>query len=146
MPPSPPASRSSGMVGEWRDVSIEEIASKIAMGPFGSDIKTDNFVPAGVPVIRGGNLTAGRFNGADFVFLTEAKADQLANANALPGDLVFTHRGTLGQVGLVPAEPFTRYVVSQSQMKLRCDPKSADPTFIYYFFRSPAGQHALLMN
>ncbi len=134
------------MVGEWRDVSIEEIASKIAMGPFGSDIKTDNFVPAGVPVIRGGNLTAGRFNGADFVFLTEAKADQLANANALPGDLVFTHRGTLGQVGLVPAEPFTRYVVSQSQMKLRCDPKSADPTFIYYFFRSPAGQHALLMN
>ena len=134
------------MAGEWRNVSIEDIASKIAMGPFGSDIKTDNFVPAGVPVIRGGNLTSGRFHGANFVFLTEEKADELANANAFPGDLVFTHRGTLGQIGLVPAAPFKRYVVSQSQMKLRCDPKSADPTFIYYFFRSPAGQHALLMN
>lgn len=134
------------MASEWRSVSVEEIASKIAIGPFGSDIKTDNFVRAGVPVIRGGNLTSGRFHGADFVFLTEEKADQLANANVFPGDLVFTHRGTLGQVGLVPAEPFKRYVVSQSQMMLRCDPKSADPTFIYYFFRSPAGQHALLMN
>ena len=131
---------------DWRNVSIEEIASKIAMGPFGSDIKTDNFVSSGVPVIRGCNLTLGRFNGFDFVFLTEDKADQLANANVLPDDLVFTHRGTLGQVGLVPAEPFKRYVVSQSQMMLRCDPKSADPRFIYYFFRSPAGQHALLMN
>ena len=134
------------MAVEWRNVSIEDIASKIAMGPFGSDIKTDNFVHAGVPVIRGGNLTSGRFHGAGFVFLTEEKADELANANAFPGDLVFTHRGTLGQIGLVPAAPFKRYVVSQSQMKLRCDPKSADPTFIYYFFRSPAGQHALLMN
>ncbi len=134
------------MVGEWRDVSIEEIASKIAMGPFGSDIKTDNFVPAGVPVIRGGNLTSGRFNGADFVFLTEAKADQLANANAFPGDIVFTHRGTLGQVGLVPHESFTRYVVSQSQMLMRCDPTVALSAFIYYFFKSDTGQHALLMN
>ena len=134
------------MASEWMDVDIEQIASKIAMGPFGSDIKTDNFVSAGVPVIRGGNLTSGRFHGADFVFLTEEKADQLANANAFPGDLVFTHRGTLGQVGLIPAKPFTRYVVSQSQMLLRCDPRAADPAFIYYFFKSDSGQHALLMN
>jgi type I restriction enzyme S subunit len=116
------------------------------MGPFGSDIKTDNFVPIGVPVIRGGNLTSGRFHSADFVFLTEEKAHQLANANAFPGDLVFTHRGTLGQVGLIPEKPFSRYVVSQSQMLLRCNPRAADSAFIYYFFKSDVGQHALLMN
>jgi type I restriction enzyme S subunit len=108
------------MAGEWSDVSIEDIATKIAMGPFGSDIKTDNFVPAGVPIIRGGNLTSGRFNGEEFVYLTEEKADELLNSNAYPSDVVFTHRGTLGQVGLVPDNPFKRYVVSQSQMKLTC--------------------------
>jgi type I restriction enzyme S subunit len=134
------------MAGEWVEVSIESIASSIAMGPFGSDIKTENFVPAGVPVIRGNNLTSGRFRAEDFAFLTEEKADELANANAYPGDIVFTHRGTLGQVGLVPARPFKRYVVSQSQMKLTCSPDKAHPLFIYYFFRSPVGQHALLMN
>lgn len=134
------------MTGEWVDATIESIASRIAMGPFGSDIKTDNFVAAGVPIIRGNNLTSGRFRAEGFVFLMESKADELANANAFPGDLVFTHRGTLGQVGLVPKEPFKRYVVSQSQMKLTCDPSKADRLFVYYFFRSPAGQHALLMN
>jgi len=87
------------MPGEWHEVTIESIAARIAMGPFGSDIKTDNFVPSGVPVIRGNNLTSGRLRTEDFVFLTEDKADELANSNAFPGDLVFTHRGTLGQVG-----------------------------------------------
>ena len=132
--------------GEWQEVSIEEIALRVAMGPFGSDIKTDNFVAAGVPVIRGGNLTCGRFNPEKFVFLTDYKADELLNANAYPGDIVFTHRGTLGQVGLVPEGSSERYVISQSQMKLTCDPDLADPPYIYYFFKSPVGQYALLMH
>jgi type I restriction enzyme S subunit len=136
----------SDKISEWPITRIEDIAEKIAMGPFGSDIKTENFVPFGVPVIRGGNLINGRFHGEGFVFLTEEKANDLANANAFPGDIVFTHRGTLGQVGLVPETPFPRYVVSQSQMKLTCDPARAIPEFIYYYFKSPIGQHALLMN
>ena len=134
------------MASEWPIVRIEDIAEKVAMGPFGSDIKTENFVAAGVPVIRGCNLTSGRFHAEDFVFLTEEKANDLANANAFPSDIVFTHRGTLGQVGLISEAPFPRYVVSQSQMKLTCDPTRAIPEFIYYYFKSPAGQHALLMN
>jgi type I restriction enzyme S subunit len=134
------------MASEWRDVTIESIATRIAMGPFGSDIKTDNFVPSGVPVIRGGNLTGGRFNGTGFVFLTEEKANDLANANAFPSDIVLTHRGTLGQVGIIPREPFPRYVVSQSQIKLTCDRSQAISEFIYYYFKSPTGQNALLMN
>jgi type I restriction enzyme, S subunit len=134
------------MANEWQKVRIEDIAEKIAMGPFGSDIKTDNFVPSGVPVIRGGNLSDGRFIGTGFVFLTDEKANDLANANAFPGDIVVTHRGTLGQVGIIPREPFSRYVVSQSQMKLTCDQSHAISEFIYYYLKSPAGQNALLMN
>jgi len=139
------------MAIKWPIVTIAEIAAPIpnaiAMGPFGSDIKTNNFVPSGVPVIRGGNLTSGRFNGSEFVYLTESKADQLRAANAFPGDVVFTHRGTLGQVGIIPTNThFKRYVVSQSQMKLTCDRGKADPAFIYYFFRSDVGQQALLAN
>jgi len=134
------------MASEWKDVLIQDIAERVAMGPFGSDIKTDNFVESGVPIIRGGNLTTGRFNGDSFVYLTEEKANQLSSANAFPGDIIFTHRGTLGQVGLIPNAPFNRYIVSQSQMKLACNKKLADPAFIYYFFKSPQGQQALLMN
>lgn len=139
------------MKSNWQELSIEDIKDpsdySIAMGPFGSNIKTDNFVSQGVPVIRGMNLTSGRFNDNDFVYLTERKADDLKSANAFPGDIVFTHRGTLGQVGIIPENSrYPRYVVSQSQMKLRVNPTIASPLYIYYYFKSPLGQYSLLAN
>ena len=139
------------MTETWDEVSINDIKSpsrySLAMGPFGSNIKTDNFVPMGVPIIRGGNLSGDHFKDSNFVFLTEEKADELKSANAFPGDLIFTHRGTLGQVGIIPKNAkYPRYVVSQSQMKLSCDLSKIDPLFVYYFFRSDKGQHELLSN
>jgi type I restriction enzyme S subunit len=139
------------MAGEWKRVAIDQlkasIPNAIAMGPFGSRIKTENFVEVGVPVIRGSNLNALRLLDQDFVYLTEAKADELKAANARPGDIVITHRGTLGQVGIISSNArYPRYVVSQSQMKLTLDVGKADPLFIFYFLRSPEGQHQLLAN
>ena len=139
------------MANSWVEVTIEEIKDSspysLSMGPFGSNIKTDNFVLEGVPIIRGVNLKEERFHDDNFVFLTETKADELKSANAFPGDIVFTHRGTLGQVGFIPNNSkFKRYVISQSQMKLRVNPFKADPLYVFYFFRSPQGQQALLAN
>ncbi len=139
------------MLADWETALVDElkapVASSLAMGPFGSNIKTDNFVPHGVPVIRGGNLVGDRFKDEDYVYVTEEKADELRSANAFPGDLVFTHRGTLGQVGIIPKTArYKRYVVSQSQMKLTCDTSKVDPLFVFYFFRSRLGQYALLAN
>jgi len=135
------------MINEWTETKIEDIVTSISMGPFGSDIKTSNFVSDGVPIIRGGNLVDGKFHDEDFVYLTEEKADSLKNSNAFPEDIVFTHRGTLGQVGLIPHDSkYPRYVVSQSQMRITCDKTKADPKFVYYFFLSPIGQNELLSN
>ncbi|MDD3043816.1 MAG: restriction endonuclease subunit S, partial [Methanosarcinaceae archaeon] len=135
------------MINEWTETKIEDIVTSISMGPFGSDIKTSNFVSDGVPIIRGGNLVDGKFHDEDFVYLTEEKADSLKNSNAFPEDIVFTHRGTLGQVGLIPHDSkYPRYVVSQSQMRITCDKTKTDPKFVYYFFLSPIGQNELLSN
>jgi type I restriction enzyme S subunit len=139
------------MSRDWNWTTVDEIkaqtAHAISMGPFGSDIKTDNFVAHGIPVIRGVNLSKKRFNEEGFVFVSEEKANELKSANAYPGDIVFTHRGTLGQIGLIPSNSsYKRYVISQSQMKLTCDSTKADPLFIFYYFRSPVGQRELLKH
>jgi type I restriction enzyme S subunit len=123
---------------------LAELCSRVAMGPFGSNITTDNFVASGVPVIQGGNLKHG-FIDDNFVYLTEEKADELKNANALPEDIIVTHRGTLGQAGIIPKSPkFRRYVISQSQMLLRADRNKAPPRFIFEFLRSDIGLNQLL--
>ncbi|MFD7241056.1 restriction endonuclease subunit S [Streptomyces massasporeus] len=109
-------------------------------GPFGSSLGKRDYVDYGVPVIRGQNLSgSGYFAGDDFVFVAPEKADSdLARNLALPGDVVFTQRGTLGQVGIVPPGPYDRYVISQSQMRLRVDRARTDVRYIYYCFRDPS--------
>ena len=111
---------------DWDLLKINDLKaaekSSIAMGPFGSNIKAENFVPQGVPVIRGTNFNYDKYVGGEFVFLTEEKADELKGSNCRAGDLVFTHRGTIGQVGLIPEGKYARYVISQSGMKLTVDP------------------------
>jgi type I restriction enzyme S subunit len=137
---------SIGIPRGWILSSVGDLCSRVSMGPFGSDIKTDNFLEEGVPVIRGKNLGNGFIDG-DFVYLSEQKADQLKTANAFGGDIVITHRGTLGQVGLIPLESrFPRYVVSQSQMVLSVLPNKATPAFLYCYLISSEGQHRLLAN
>ncbi len=108
-------------------------------GPFGSKLTVADYVEDGVPVIRGTNLNAGRYLTEDgFVFVSEQKVqDDLFGNLAHKGDIVFTQRGTLGQVSLIPPDaPFDTYVVSQSQMKMTVDPIKADARFIYYWFTS----------
>jgi type I restriction enzyme S subunit len=134
------------MLKGWKTYKIENLAQDIAMGPFGSNIKRDNFVESGVPVIRGGNLNEGRFKDKDFVYLTEEKATSLKRSVASPNELVFTHRGTIGQVGIIPENSYPRYVVSQSQMRLALNLSLADPYFMFYFFRSDVGQREWLKN
>ncbi len=118
------------------------------MGPFGSSIKVDTFVPEGVPVITGQHLHGSRVDDRPgFNFITDEHAERLANANVVRGDIVMTHRGTIGQVAIVPeTSQFDRYVVSQSQFYLRCDRSKVTPEFLTLYFKSPEGQHQLLAN
>jgi type I restriction enzyme S subunit len=76
----------------------------------------------------------------EFVYVSPTKAKALSNNLARPGDLVFTQRGTLGQVAIVPSGEFSHYVVSQSQMKVSLDRERHDPSFVYHYFASRAGQ------
>ncbi len=74
------------MSSEWPEVSLESLKagrkSAFAMGPFGSKIKAENFVTAGVPVIKGGNLGGTYLTETSFDFLTQEKASELASSKA----------------------------------------------------------------
>ncbi|QDU98578.1 EcoKI restriction-modification system protein HsdS [Lignipirellula cremea] len=88
-----------------------------------------------------------RFIDSKFAYVSESKAKSLAKNLAFPGDLVFTQRGTLGQVAEIPKDAsFPRYVISQSQMKLAVDKKIAFPRFIYHYFRSPLARAFLVRS
>ncbi|MEZ8193085.1 restriction endonuclease subunit S, partial [Vibrio sp. 1F279] len=137
------------MTCNWPELTIDELKSSekgsIAMGPFGSRIKAENFVKSGVPVLKGGNLHGAYIDDNECDYLTEEKADELKSSNAFEGDIVITHRGTIGQVSIIPkGATYNRYVVSQSQLKVSLDKEKVNPYYVNYFLRSRIGQHRLL--
>ena len=131
---------------EWKEYEMSELIEEISMGPFGSNIKVECFTDSGVPVLNGSNLVGFRLNEDSFNYVTEEKATSLGKANAYRGDIVITHRGTLGQIVYIPQNSkYSRYVISQSQFRVRCNEKVI-PEYLVYYFHSRLGQHKLLSN
>ena len=134
-------------MSEWKEYTISDITEEISMGPFGSNIKVDNFIDFGIPVLNGSNLQGHKLNEESFNYVSEEKADSLGKANAYRGDVVITHRGTLGQIVYIPNDSkFERYVISQSQFRLKLDTSIVRPDFFVYYFHTREGQHKILMN
>lgn len=130
---------------EWPTATILDVAEKVAMGPFGSNIKVSTFVPEGVPIISGNHLRGYFLEEPEFNYITEEHAERLKNSIVYPHDLVFTHAGNIGQVAMIPDEcKYDRYVLSQRQFYLRCDETKVVPEFLLMFFHSASGQHELL--
>ena len=59
---------------EWPTATILDIAEKVAMGPFGSNIKVSTFVPEGVPIISGNHLRGYFLEEPEFNYITEEHA------------------------------------------------------------------------
>lgn len=129
----------------WSTVIINDIAEKVAMGPFGSNIKVSTFVSEGVPIISGNHLRGYFLEEPSFNYITEEHAQCLKNSLVYPKDIVFTHAGNIGQVAMIPDDcRYPMYVLSQRQFYLRCDTEKAIPEYVVLFFHSKQGQHELL--
>ena len=141
-------------MGEWKEVTIDQIKANspnaLATGPFGSAISSKFFTDNGVPVIRGGNLSAdisNRLSETGLVFISTSKAEEFKRSEVRKGDLVFTCWGTINQIGLIDGKgSYPVYIISNKQMKLTPHPKKADPFFLYYFFSSPQMQEQILSS
>nr|WP_322714415.1 restriction endonuclease subunit S [Nostoc sp. ChiSLP03a]MDZ8215659.1 restriction endonuclease subunit S [Nostoc sp. ChiSLP03a] len=61
-----------------------------------------------------------------------------------PGDILLVHKGTLGQIGLMPKNrKYPRYIMGNSMLRVRCDPTKLIPEYLYYWLCSREGQHYL---
>lgn len=136
-----------GVSMEWKHYKMDELIEEISMGPFGSDVKKEFYVDNGVPILNGSNLQGFKLKEDSFGYLTKEKADSLKKCNAHRGDIIVTHRGTLGQIVYVPVNSkYDRYVISQSQFRFRCKADLVDVQYLVYYFHTREGQYKILAN
>lgn len=128
-------------------VRLEDLASKIAMGPFGANIKVSTFVPSGVPIISGNHLRSVFLEEPSYNYITEEHAQRLKNSMVFPKDIIFTHAGNIGQVAMIPEGcDYPYYMISQRQFYMRCDESKVIPEIVLFFFHSIEGKGKLLAN
>jgi type I restriction enzyme S subunit len=78
----------------WQMLTVDEIKANeprsCVAGPFGSSISSKYFVPEGVPVIRGNNLTDNLkpFVPHGFAFVSEEKAESFKAQQVKGGELL----------------------------------------------------------
>jgi type I restriction enzyme, S subunit len=130
----------------WTLKSVAEIAAPdaraVAIGPFGSSLRSSVYTSTGFPVIRGQNITSGKhIEESNLVYVPQEVANSFPACIVTKGDLIFPHRGAIGQAGIIGE---TNYLLSSSMMKLTCNSEIVDPMFVFYYFRGPG--HRELMS
>jgi len=94
-PPSLPA--------EWAWVSVGALNTDIFDGPFGSNLKSSDYVESGVRVIRLENIGYSEFIEERYSYITELKYLDLAKHTVHEGDLIFSSFITEGiRVAILP--------------------------------------------
>ena len=95
---------------EWKTFTVQEL---IDLGMLEEPLdgnhgaihpKTSDYVPTGVPFIMANNLVNGRVDFNNCAFISEQQALTLRKGFSHPGDVLLTHKATIGRTAIVTEE------------------------------------------
>lgn len=121
----------------FKTFCIGEIGVDFGDAPFGTALKTKDYVDQGIPVVQGRNIKNGRFEWNNKLYVTPEKFLSLKKRSSCrEGDLVFPKIGTIGIAAIMPrVEGHKEFLLSTNMMKMSVDKKIADIKYVYYFFQ-----------
>ncbi|MCQ9374431.1 restriction endonuclease subunit S [Methyloversatilis sp. XJ19-13] len=93
----------------WELRSVDQISDSVVDGPFGSNLKTEHYVPVpGVRVVRLQNIGIGDFDDNERAYVSESKAGALSKNQVVGGDVLVAALGDerypVGRACCYPAE------------------------------------------
>lgn len=108
--------------------------------------KVSDYVSEGIPFIMANDISQGRINYKSCNFITQKQADGLRKGFARPGDVLVTHKATIGRTGLVgdEAEPYIMLTPQVTYYRIRSTPV-LDKRFLRHYFDSSLFQQTLSM-
>jgi type I restriction enzyme S subunit len=115
--------------------TIHEIGVDFGDAPFGTALKTKDYVDVGIPVIQGRNIKNNKFEWNSKLYVTAEKFNSLKRSHCREGDLVFPKIGTIGITAIMPkVEGHTIFLLSTNMMKMSVNCTIADIKYVYYYF------------
>jgi type I restriction enzyme S subunit len=112
-----------------RDIA-EPVDGAFVDGPFGSNLKSDEYVEAGVRLIQLQNIGDGYWKDDNKKYITELKFRTLARHGAIPGDIAIAKMADpVARACIVPRGQ-EQYVVVADCIRFRVDENRFDPRYI----------------
>lgn len=120
---------------EWPVTPVVDLAAKpddVRCGPFGTQLQKSEFRDAGVPLLGIKNVNA-KFRLPAWEFLDAATASRLDLYSLVPGDIVMTRKGTIGNCAVYP-DRAAPGVMHSDLLRVRVDRTRVNPTYLEYQF------------
>jgi len=137
------AKKSRDMAGEWRTATVTELQREgillVEDGNHGEyRPRPDEFVDRGVAFIRAADMDAGRVLFESAGKINECARQRITKGIGAPGDVLLSHKGTVGKVALVPSQAPPFVCSPQTTFWRARDQNQLDRRYLYAFLRSPA--------
>ena len=134
---------------KWRMVTLNEVAAPvqnaIVDGPFGSNLKLDDYVPEGVPVLQGKNITDDTFRWLDVRFIPSRKAEELKRSSVRIGDILMVKLGSIGYSAILDdINGFDHAIIPANLAKVTPDLSKVDLHFLHRWLTSTATKEYLV--
>ncbi len=119
--------------GIGKKVRLNEIAEKIQIGPFGSQLHREDYISNGIPLINPMHIQDGKIE-ADYSYsILKTKRDSLPNYILKEGDVIMGRRGEMARCGLVTKKE-EGWFCGTGSLYVRPN-KNVFPAFLYYQLR-----------
>ena len=120
---------------------VRHLAKRVVDGPFGSDLKVDEYVEQGIPLLRVGNIKTGEIAG-NLVYITKEKQQQLKRSIVYPGDVVLTKAGAILGYSAVFPENLKSANITSHLVTITCT-DNIIPEYLSVFFKTSFGQQQI---
>lgn len=123
---------------EWKEYTVQELIDKgMLAAPMDGNHgekhpKTGDYVPTGIPFIMANNLIGGTVDYKNCAFISKTQANSLDKGFAKPGDVLLTHKATIGRTAIVPND--YDFIVLTPQVTYYRPLKGIDNRFLKYYF------------
>jgi type I restriction enzyme, S subunit len=129
------------MAGEWRTATVMELQREgillVEDGNHGEyRPRPDEFVESGVAFIRAADMDAGRVLFDSAAKINDRARQRITKGVGAPGDVLLSHKGTVGKVARVPADAPDFVCSPQTTFWRTRDERRLDRAYLYAFLRS----------
>lgn len=128
------------MPEEWRVVRVDEIGPAdrptAQTGPFGAQLRPEDFSDFGVPVLKIGNVRWGRLELDDLDYVSPEKAKELARFMVVPGDLLFARQGATTGRNALATGACAGWLINYHIIRVATDRAQCTPEYLMTCFNS----------